>query len=94
MTWSWCSPAPGLIGPSSGLNAKVSWQREAEEPDFPVPAARAGERQSLRSEERHTGPPRPAISGEAKIALTSLFMEERAGESIVIIATFSYPRKE
>lgn len=37
MTWGWCSPAPGLIGPSSGLNAKVSWQREAEEPDFPVP---------------------------------------------------------
>lgn len=59
MTWGWCSPAPGLIGPSSGLNAKVSWQREAEEPDFPVPAARAGERQSLRSEERRTGPPAP-----------------------------------
>lgn len=28
MTWGWCSPAPGLIGPGSGLNAKVSWQRE------------------------------------------------------------------
>lgn len=28
MTWGWCSPAPGLIGLSSGLNAKVSWQRE------------------------------------------------------------------
>lgn len=38
MTWGWCSPALGLIGPSSGLNAKVSWQREAEEPDFPIPA--------------------------------------------------------
>lgn len=38
MTWGWCSSAPGLIGSGSGLNAKVSWQREAEKPDFPVPA--------------------------------------------------------
>lgn len=45
MTWGWCSPAPGLIGSSSGLNAEVSWQREAEEPDFRVPAL--GARQVL-----------------------------------------------
>lgn len=60
MTWGWCSPASGLIGPSSGLNAEVSWQREAEEPDFPIPhsgsTASAGKRQALRSKERQKGP--------------------------------------
>lgn len=35
-----------------------------------------------------------AISGEAKIALPSLLVEERAGDSIPIIATLPYPRKE
>lgn len=55
MTWGWCSPAPGLIGPSSGLNAKVSWQREAEEPDFAVPAG-LRERQASRARSSAQGP--------------------------------------
>lgn len=55
MTWGWCSPAPGLIGPSSGLNAKVSWQREAEEPDFAVPAG-LRERQASQARSSAQGP--------------------------------------
>lgn len=62
MTWGWCSPAPGLIGPSSGLNAKVSWQREAEKPDFPVPTrlrehGGCWEARGIAGEEQRAGPP-------------------------------------
>lgn len=61
MTWGWCSPAPGLIGPSSGLNAKVSWQREAEEPEFPVPTGLrehggCWEETGIAGEEQRSGP--------------------------------------
>ncbi|CAM9471450.1 unnamed protein product [Bubo scandiacus] len=107
MTWGWCSPAPGLIGPSSGLNAKVSWQREAEETQtFSSPlhsgsAAGVGERQASRSEEQRAGPPAllqvppaRAVSGKAEIALSSLLMEERAGHSNPVISTLSYPGKQ